>query len=93
MISAGEYGESMHTALFSSKDPTHLFPTIQAPTLFLTGTGENDVANAKAIAAQMPTAGQLTVEGLDPLYIRSDPKGFAKVFAEDFMAFLARAAY
>lgn len=93
MISAGEYGESMHTALFSSKDPTPLFPTVQAPTLFLTGAGENDVANAQAIAAQMPTAGQATVEGLAPLYIRSNPKGFAKVFTEDFMVFLDRAVH
>ncbi|MBU2643378.1 alpha/beta hydrolase, partial [bacterium] len=81
---AGEWGESLHWALFKDDDLTASLPKISVPTLILSSPDENNVNMAKIICRAMPNAKCDVVENLNPFFARKYPEEFARFFLDGF---------
>ena len=81
---AGEWGESLHWALFNDVDMAEIFPKVKAPVMLITAPAENDVKMVELVCSMLPVAEYKIVDALNPFFSRKYPKEYSEMISAFF---------
>jgi pimeloyl-ACP methyl ester carboxylesterase len=81
---AGQYGESLHWALFEDDDYTEILPTIKTPTVVVALEKIASAAIQPQVAALVQDAKYESIKGVTAYVARTNPEAFAQVILDYF---------
>ncbi len=81
---AGQYGESLHWALFEDDDYTEILPKIKTPTVVVALEKIASAVGQPQVADLVPGAKYESIKGVSAYVARTNPKDFTKIILDYF---------